>query len=141
MSDLTRSSARLVAAACLAGMAYCHVKDLGHKLEEHVYYMGALFIANVAASVLLIGALALWSRLSPGERRAVWAASGALAAATIAGFVWSRTVGFPQMDDHVGDWDALGVTSVVLEAVVVVVSVLSLSARTAFQRALEGRPA
>jgi hypothetical protein len=41
--------------------------------------------------------------------------------------VWSRTVGFPQMDDHVGEWDTLGITSLIFEGVVIFVSGLMLS--------------
>jgi hypothetical protein len=31
-----------VAAVALAGMAYCHIKDVGMKFEEDVYYMALL---------------------------------------------------------------------------------------------------
>ena len=116
-----------VAAVALAGMAYCHIKDVGMKFEEDVYYMAILFCCNIALSLWLIPVLA-WGELdgSVRVRRILWAAAGALAAVTIAGFVWSRTVGFPQMDDHVGEWDTLGVTSLIFEAVVIFVSGLML---------------
>jgi hypothetical protein len=41
----------------LVGMAYCHLRDVGMKLDEHVYYMAGLFFCNIAASVALIAAL------------------------------------------------------------------------------------
>ena len=117
-----------VAAVALAGMAYCHIKDVGMKFEEDVYYMAFLFCCNIALSLWLIPVL-IWGELegSVRTRRMLWGAAGALAVVTIAGFVWSRTVGFPQMDDHVGEWDTLGVTSLIFEAVVVLVSGLMLS--------------
>jgi hypothetical protein len=117
-----------VAAVALAGMAYCHIKDVGVKFEEDVYYMAILFCCNIALSLWLIPVL-IWCELegSARARRTVWGAAGALAALTIAGFVWSRTVGFPQMDDHVGEWDTLGITSLIFEGVVILVSGLMLS--------------
>jgi hypothetical protein len=116
-----------VAAVALAGMAYCHIKDVGMKFDEHVYYMAILFCCNIALSLWLIPGL-IWCELegSAGARRMVWGAAGALAGVTIACFVWSRTVGFPQMDDHVGQWDTLGITSLIFEAVVILVSGLML---------------
>src|SRR3954447_13625180 len=90
-----------ICAVALGGMAYCHVRDLGMKLDEHVYYMATLFCCNIAASLLLIPALMLGTRAPSRQRRKIWMAAGALAALTIAGFLWSRTIGFPQMEDHV----------------------------------------
>ena len=117
-----------VAAVALAGMAYCHIKDVGMKFEEDVYYMAILFCCNIALSLWLIPGL-IWGELegSARARRMLWSAAGALALVTIAGFVWSRTVGFPQMEDHVGEWDTLGITSLVFEGVVILVSGLMLS--------------
>jgi peptidoglycan/LPS O-acetylase OafA/YrhL len=120
--------AQAVGIVALAGMAYCHVKDVGMKFDEHVYYMATLFCCNIAASLLLIPAVAAFG--DRGDRRAgaVWAAAGALALFTIAGFLWSRTIGFPKMEDHVGEWDSLGLTSLAFEAVIVLVSVTQLRA-------------
>jgi hypothetical protein len=112
---------RLAAALCVAGlvgMAYCHIADVGMKFDEHVYYMAALFCCNIAASLALIP-LAVREAWSPSRRgRIVWAAAASLAGLTIAGFLWSRTIGFPQMDDHVGQWDALGLASLAIETLV-----------------------
>src|SRR3954452_10119407 len=120
-----------VCVVALAGMAYCHIKDVGMKFDEHVYYMATLFCCNIAASLLLIPAVVAFGR--PGDRRAraVWAAAGALALVTIAGFLWSRTLGFPQMEDHVGEWDRLGLASVAFESVIVLASVTQLRATRA----------
>jgi hypothetical protein len=48
-----------LAAVALAGMAYCHLRDVGTKFEEDVYCMAALFCCNIAASLALIAALTL----------------------------------------------------------------------------------
>jgi hypothetical protein len=43
-----------VATVALAGMAYCHIKNVGMKFEEDVYYMAILFCCNIALSLWLI---------------------------------------------------------------------------------------
>jgi peptidoglycan/LPS O-acetylase OafA/YrhL len=132
-----RSSARTtllaqgVCVVALAGMAYCHIKDVGMKFDEHVYYMATLFLCNIVASLLLSPAVVAFGRRGDRRAPAVWAAAGALAILTIAGFLWSRTVGFPQMQDHVGEWDGLGLASLAFEAVIVLVSVTQLRASRA----------
>src|SRR5947208_9951435 len=113
----------VVLVVALAGMGYCHIKDVGMKFDEHVYYMAYLFSANIAASFAL-AAFVVACRLF-GEvrwfRRTLLATLG-LALSTIAGFIWSRTVGFPQMDDHIGQWDVLGLTSLAFEGAAALVA-------------------
>jgi hypothetical protein len=124
---LPRSS--LAAACCaagLAGMAYCHIKDVQMKFDEEIYYMAVLFCCNIAASIALIPLVIYAPRLSVRTARMVWASAGTLAAVTIVGFIWSRTIGFPQMDDHVGDWSTLGITSLIFEGLVVAISAATL---------------
>jgi hypothetical protein len=106
----------------LAGMAYCHAKDVGEKFDEHVYYMAILFVCNVAGSIASIALLLVTRRAPTLVREVVWFAAGLLALLTIVGFVWSRTIGFPQMEDHVGRWDTLGLTSVAFELLIAGVS-------------------
>jgi hypothetical protein len=127
----------LMCAAALAVMAYCHIEDVGMKFGEHVYYMAGLFLANIALSLALIPLVLASDRLGPRRAAAVWGLAGGLAALTIACFIWSRTIGFPQMADHIGQWDALGLTSVGAEAVIVAASVRVLGARPV--AVLEGR--
>src|SRR5204863_236363 len=91
-----------VCVVALAGMAYCHIKDVGAKFDEHVYYMAALFCCNIAASLALIPLVLLADRLATRPRVGIWATAGTLAALTVAGFLWSRTFGLPQMADHIG---------------------------------------
>jgi hypothetical protein len=120
--------ARPLAVIGLSGMAYCHLRDVGMKFDEHVYYMATLFCCNIAASLALIPAVLLTDRMPSRYRTYVWSAACVLAALTIVGFVWSRTIGFPQMADHVGEWDALGLTSLGFEALVIGVSAWVLAA-------------
>jgi hypothetical protein len=120
-----RRTALALASVSLAGMAYCHIRDVGMKFDEHVYYMAALFLCNIALSLALIPALILAElRGSARSRQIVWAATAGLAAATIVGFVWSRTIGFPQMADHIGEWDTLGITSLVFEGTLLALSLV-----------------
>jgi hypothetical protein len=112
---------RLAATLCVAGlsgMAYCHIADVGMKFDEHVYYMAALFCCNIAASLALIPLVVREARSPSRHGRIVWGAAATLAGLTIAGFLWSRTIGFPQMADHVGEWDALGIASLGFETLV-----------------------
>jgi hypothetical protein len=84
--------------------------------------MATLFCCNIAASLALIPAVLMVDGLPAQLQRHVWATAGALAALTIVGFLWSRTIGFPQMEDHVGEWDSLGLASVASEAMVIIAS-------------------
>ena len=104
----------LLAVACLASVAGSHLADLPHKLEE-APYMAVLFIALIAASLLLAACL-LTGRWVP----AAWRAAVVLCALAIVGYVLSRSVGLPQIEDHVGNWlDPWGVVAVTSEAVVI----------------------
>ena len=111
-----------VCVAGLSGMAYCHIHDVGMKVEEHIYYMAALFWGNIAASLLLIPFVARETVRPSARGWLVWCGASVLAALTMLGFLWSRTIGFPQMADHVGEWDGLGVSSLVFEGLVVIVA-------------------
>lgn len=117
-----------LASVALAGMAYCHIRDVGMKFDEHVYYMAGLFCGNIALSLALIPALILAElRGSARSRQIVWAATAGLTAATIVGFMWSRTIGFPQMADHIGEWDTLGITSLAFEGTLFALSLAMLT--------------
>ena len=50
-----------------------------------------------------------------------------MAGLTILGFVFSRTAGFPKLEDHVGEWDTLGVVSLLFEGAIVVSSMAVLA--------------
>jgi hypothetical protein len=105
-TELTRG----LAIAALAAMAATHFADLADKIAE-APYMAALFIANIIASLVLAGLL-----IARRAERFAIAAGGLLAAATLVGFVLSRSVGLPQIEDHIGQWlDPAGIASVVAE--------------------------
>ena len=100
----------LAGIACLAGIAATHVADLPDKLAE-AHYMAAMFCGLIVSSLALAGCLAVGYRT-----RAAWTCAAALSASTIVGYVLSRTVGLPQLEDHVGMWwDPWGVAAIVCE--------------------------
>jgi hypothetical protein len=129
-------SVRLFSATCLAGVAITHVLDLPDKLSE-AHYMAALFCALIAASLVLGAAVLL-------DRRAHEAigAAGVLSALTIAGYVWSRTIGFPQLEDHIGMWaDPIGIASLVCETALVALAGYRAFGAAAARRPATARPA
>lgn len=124
-----------LASIALAGMAYVHLRDVGMKFDEHVYYMAGLFCCNIFLSLAFIpGLILIEQRGTARSRQIIWTATATLTGATIVGFFWSRTIGFPQMADHIGDWDALGITSLVFEVPLLVLSLVMLTKVTRTRR-------
>ena len=96
---------------CLGGIAASHLADLQDKLDE-AHYMAVMFIGLITASVILAAAL-----LAGYRTREAWRIGAVLSALTILGYVLSRSVGLPQLEDHVGMWlDPWGVVALVSEA-------------------------
>src|SRR5690349_24477082 len=81
----------------MLAIALIHLLDVIGKIKE-TPYLGVMYIALMLASV----GVAFWL-LHTGSMRA-WAAAGLLAAATLTGFVLSRTTGLPQATDDIGNW-------------------------------------
>jgi hypothetical protein len=108
---------RALGAACLVGVAVTHLVDLRDKIDEALY-MAVLFCGLITSSCLLAALLLV------GRRVAVaWATAGTLSALTIVGYVLSRTVGLPQLQDHVGRWmEPAGIASLGFEAMLVLVA-------------------
>jgi hypothetical protein len=102
-----------LAAAGLVGVAIVHLLDAPGKFEE-TPYLGFLFLGLIAAS-LLVAEMILRDGGSIG-----WLAGAGLAAATILGYVVSRTIGLPGApEDDLGNWsEPLGMASLMVEAVV-----------------------
>jgi hypothetical protein len=101
---------RLLAAVCVAVGGLTHVPLIPDHLEE-APYIGALFIALAAVSVVLaVGLLVADSPL-------VWSLTVVVMAAAVAAFLVSRTAGLPQMPDDVGNWrgEAMGLPAVTSE--------------------------
>jgi hypothetical protein len=109
---------RAIAVVCLGGIAVTHLTDLPEKLEE-APYMAVLFCGLIISSAVL-GIL-----LATGRSVAMlWPLAGLLGALPLIGYVLSRSVALPQLEDHVGDWlSPAGVASLVFEAVLVAISV------------------
>jgi hypothetical protein len=114
-SNLVR---RVAGAVALVGVALVHVLDLPDKLAE-AHYMAALFIALIGVCLVLAGLLVADRRTS-----LAWQAAALVCALTIVGYVWSRTIGLPQLADHIGMWnDPLGWTSLALESLTIALAV------------------
>jgi hypothetical protein len=117
---------RVVGAAALVGIALTHLLDLGGKLEE-TPYVGVAFIGLILASLLLAGVL-----VRRDDTRA-WFAGGLVAAATVIGFVVSRTVGLPGAPaDDIGNWlEPLALAALLAEGVVIGLAASRLAERPA----------
>jgi hypothetical protein len=122
--NITRSRWRIAAAVALLAAGAVHIPITGEHLEE-APYMGALFIALTVACGIC--AILLVLRDNP----LVWMVAGGVAALAVIGYVLSRTVGLPQIDDDVGNWsDPLGTVALVTEGLTVVMAALALRLRT-----------
>jgi hypothetical protein len=123
---------RALGVICLGGIAVTHLTDLPEKINE-APYMAMLFCGLIAASA------GVGIALATGHRAAVlWPLAGAIALPPLIGYALSRSVGLPQLEDHVGDWlNPAGVASLVFEAVLVALSARHLARRRAGRR---GRP-
>src|SRR4051794_20957464 len=105
----THRRIRILAALLLAGVALTHVLEAR---DEEARYIVVLFWLLAAALVVLAGLLAVGR-----ATRFAWPAASALCIAAIAGYVLSRTVGLPQMDDDISNWsEPLGIAALACEA-------------------------
>jgi hypothetical protein len=110
---------RAIGVVCLVGIAVTHLTDLPEKIEE-APYMAVLFCGLIIASSGLAILLA-----SGRSVAGMWPLAGAVAALPLIGYVLSRSVALPQLEDHVGDWlNPAGVASLVFEGVLVALSVI-----------------
>ena len=108
--------ARMVAIASLGGIALVHVLQLPDAFRA-IDYLGLLFIAAIVLALVLAAAL---TRMSDAR---MWAATGALPALLLIGYVLSRTSGLPGFSDDVGEWsEPLGLVSMVFEGLLVCLS-------------------
>ena len=109
---------RATMVVALGGIALIHTLDLQGKLDE-LPYVGVLFIG------LIVSCLLVAEGLIRSDDLRVWLLAGALAAATILGYVISRTSGLPgDHDDDVGNWlEPLGLASLLVEGVVILLAV------------------
>jgi hypothetical protein len=100
----------------MLAIALIHLLDVIGKIKE-TPYLGVMYIALMVASVAVAFYL-----LHTGSGLA-WAAAGLLAAATLVGFVLSRTTGLPNASDDIGNWtEPLGLASMFVEGAVIVLA-------------------
>jgi hypothetical protein len=105
----------------MLAIALIHLLDVIGKIKE-TPYLGVMYIGLMATSVAVAFYL-----LHTGSTRA-WAAAGLLAAATLIGFVLSRTTGLPNASDDIGNWtEGLGLASMFVEGAVIVLAGYALS--------------
>ena len=104
---------------CLGAVIAIHTTELASKTEE-VAYLGFGYL------LLVVGALIAAVLLGQHDVRGWWL-GGFTCAATITGFVLTRTVGLPLSHDDVGNWgETMAVWALVAEAATVVLSVAAL---------------
>jgi hypothetical protein len=112
--------ARSVGIMGLVGVALIHLLDAGSKFEETPYIFW-MYVGLMAASLAIAGLLLHI------ENWRTWAAAGGLAAATISGYVLSRTIGLPGATNDIGNWgESLGLASLLVEGCVVALALYRL---------------
>jgi hypothetical protein len=100
----------------MLAIALIHLLDVIGQIKD-TPYLGVMYIALMVASVVVA-----FSLLHTGSALA-WAAGGLLAAATLIGYILSRTVGLPNATDDIGNWtEPLGLASMFVEAAVVILA-------------------
>jgi lipopolysaccharide export LptBFGC system permease protein LptF len=110
----SESPPKVLAPRALAGIALLtttaaiHIAELSGKIEETAY-LGAGYIALIAASMIAVVMIATHDRRG-------WALGALACAATIIGFVLTRTTGLPAAHGDVGNWsETIAVWSLVAE--------------------------
>lgn len=89
-----------------------HLISTPHHFEEATY-VGVLFVLNAIGSAA--AAIGIFLQRGWG-----WALGALIAALSIISFLISRTVGLPAT--HVEEWNTLGISSVIVEAAFLLVS-------------------
>jgi spore coat protein A, manganese oxidase len=108
---------RTFAILMLAGVAITHASDWLDKLQEAPYLAVGFGLLIAGSGACALG-LASWRRT-----RLVDAVGGWMSGLTVVGYLWSRSIGLPQIPDHVGHWvDPWGIASLVVEVPLVIVA-------------------
>lgn len=120
---MTSSTARQrILAVGLAATAVAHCAVAPSHLNE-VPYSGVLFLGVAAAATVL---LLLTATRFETPRAVVF--SALLCGGALLGYLYSRTLGLPGLDDDIGNWaEPWGVVAVTGEVVVLVASLLLLA--------------
>ena len=106
----------------LAGVAVTHAAEVAAHVEA-APYLAVLFCGLiVTSSALAIALAAAW------RPRVTWAAAVAACAAAIAAYAASRTIGLPEIGDHVGQWaEPTAIVALACEAGVVSLGITALT--------------
>ncbi|MEP6666615.1 MAG: hypothetical protein ABJA81_09230 [Nocardioidaceae bacterium] len=120
--DGRRSRLRWAAALTLLASGATHVPIIPEHLKE-APYVGVLFIVlTVACALLAVGLLV-------SDSMALWALSALTCGLSVIAFVWSRTLGLPQIGDDIGNWlEPLGIAAVLAECLTVAIAFAALTA-------------
>lgn len=113
-------AATVIGVLGLAATGWLHLKDLSDKFSE-TPYLGAGYAALVVAAVTAVFMIAT------GRRRG-WLLGAAACAATIVGFVLTRTTGLPAATGDIGNWsEPAGIYALIAETAVVATAAFTLS--------------
>ena len=105
--------------AALAAIIAIHTSELSAKVEETAY-LGLGYVLLIATSIVAITAIA--QRDIRG-----WLLAGLTAAATIVGYVLTRTTGLPNARDDIGNWsETIAIWSLIAESALVVLSLAAI---------------
>ena len=105
----------LSAIGLLAAVIAIHTSELSGKIEETAY-VGLGYVVLISASIVSI------ALLTHRDRRG-WALGGATCAATLVGFVLTRTTGLPGASGDVGNWsETIAVWSLIIEGAFVLLA-------------------
>jgi predicted membrane channel-forming protein YqfA (hemolysin III family) len=130
VEERSRSTVPIFDAIAIAGLAATvaiHTTELSGKIEE-TQYLGFGYLLLIAASIVSI------VMISQRDERG-WILGGLACAATLVGFVLTRTTGLPNASDDVGNWsEPIAVWSWFAEGIVVVLSVQHFSIRRSSTR-------
>jgi hypothetical protein len=114
------AAARAVAAIGLMSVGIIHALEIQGNLGSTVWLTVAF---SVLAGIAPVAGLCLLVRPS----RASWIAGGVICLATAIGYVLTRSVGLPGDTGDIGNWlEPLGITSLIIEGIIVVIAVLAL---------------
>jgi hypothetical protein len=128
---------RFLGVSLLVLIAYLHLMDISHKIQEGVWYMVLLFLTLIVLSLALAVSLV---RTDSSSARFAWVGAAAIAFGAIFGFCTSRAIPLPGMADHHGDWfNTLGVFAGLFEAGLVVLAGYALRDRVKRQARLHRR--
>ncbi len=112
---------RAVAVIGLMAVGIIHALEIQGQLSGAVWLAVSFCLLAVTAPVC-----GLWLLARPG--RLPWVAGGLICLSTAIGYVLTRSTGMPGDSRDVGNWlEPLGITSLIIEAIVVIVAVLALT--------------